>query len=96
MEMTLSFWKKMRRNSLEVTVEDKQLIVVCYIPIHVSQTYLSHSCQSPSHADFPEDGEQMTYVARNIINRVNKTAYSLVLGHWFIYQNYAAAERDAF
>lgn len=34
--------------------------------------------------------------ARNIINRSNTTAYSMGLGHPYIYQNYAALEQNVF
>lgn len=42
------------------------------------------------------DDERIFNAARNIINRSNITAYSLGLGHRFLYQNYAAAEQEVF
>ena len=43
-----------------------------------------------------QDDERVMNAARKIINRGNETAYSLALGHRFIYQNYAAAEQNVF
>jgi hypothetical protein len=43
-----------------------------------------------------DDDERILKAARNIINRGNATAYSMGLGHRFLYQNYAAAGQDVF
>jgi hypothetical protein len=43
-----------------------------------------------------DDDERILKAARYIINRGNATAYSMGLGHRFLYQNYAAAGQDVF
>ncbi|RFU29595.1 hypothetical protein B7463_g6732, partial [Scytalidium lignicola] len=42
------------------------------------------------------DDDAIMAAARNTINRVNSTAYSMGLGHPFLYQNYAALEQKVF
>jgi hypothetical protein len=42
------------------------------------------------------DDAAVFQASRNIINRCNTTAYSMGLGHPYIYQNYAALEQKVF
>lgn len=69
------------------------LLLLCFpLPLIYAPAVINIAISWSSTAD----DTRVLAAARNMVNRGNATAYSMDLGHPYLYQNYAALEQDVF